>query len=299
MASFDRAVLKGNAKAVLKRIFGNALLLMLLFSVVSGAVALVIMPVAFIIPFMSMGYFAYAEVVSIIMLVLLVSALIAAFCIFVIMPMSVGIRKFFNTTTYGTDEVSTLFFAFRKGNGYLNIVKTQFLVGLYTCLWGLIPFAGYFIMIYKMYGYYLVPFILADNPHMPASRAIQLSEQMMHGRRFELFVLNISFIGWYLLSSLVPGIGSFLVMPYVYATEAQFYMQVSWDAMNRGLTSRTEMGLPALAPAVDPQYAQSAPGYAPAYAPAYAPQPAQPVQQQPAQPPQPQSEPSGFGDNFL
>jgi len=261
MTSFDRTTLKSNAKAVLKRIYGSAILMILLTSFISGAISIVVMPFAAVIPFLSVGYgyVSYDSIAIIIVLFLLILVATIAFMIFIVMPMTVGMRKFYNTTTFSTDEVGTLFYAFKKGNGYLNIVKTQFLSGLYICLWGLIPVAGYFIMIYKMYSYYLVPFILADNPHMPASRAIQLSEQMMTGRRFELFVLELSFFGWVLLSMLVPGIGTILLSPYIYATDAQFYMQASWDAMNRGLTTREEMGLPALAPApaVDPQYAQS------------------------------------------
>ena len=270
MVSFDRTMLKTNAKAVLKRIYGSALLMLLLMSVIGGAVGIVAAPIAIAVPFLQISGSNVAEmVIAIVLLILLLYVLMFAFIIFVIMPLNVGMRKFYNTTTFGEDEVSTLFYAFKKGNGYLNIVKTQFLTGLYLFLWALIPVAGYFIMIYKMYSYYLVPFILADNPHMPASRAIRLSEQMMHGRRFEMFVLELSFLGWILLGLLAFSIGVYFVYPYIYATDAQFYMHASLDAINRGITTREELGLSAASPAYDPQYAPSS-----------------------------QDTPSGFGDNF-
>jgi len=77
----------------------------------------------------------------------------------------------------------------------------QFLMGLYTFLWALL-----FVIpgIIKAHAYRMTPFILAENPGMKPSRAIEKSKTMMNGHKMDLFSLRLSFIGWSLLCSL-PG----------------------------------------------------------------------------------------------
>ena len=70
----------------------------------------------------------------------------------------------------------------------------------------------------------MVPFILADNPNIGAKEAITLSRKMMDGNKWRAFVLDLSFIGWFLLAGLTGGIlGIFYVNPYVYSTHAELY----------------------------------------------------------------------------
>ena len=183
-----------------------------------------------------------AVVISIVVLVILICS--ALIYIFLGAPLDVGLRRFYTQSTFKDEEVGAVGYAFR--NGYGNVVKTMFTCKLYVILWSMIPIVGWAIAIYKEYGYRMVPFILADNPHMSTKRALMLSEQMMKGRRFELFVLELSFIGWGLLCILTAGIGFLFLAPYVYATEAQFYMAVSGEAVKNGWVSREEMNLPAV-----------------------------------------------------
>ena len=53
--------------------------------------------------------------------------------------------------------------------------------------------------------------------------ALALSRQMMDGEKFNLFVLQWSFIGWELLGMLLCGIGILFVVPYENATFAELY----------------------------------------------------------------------------
>lgn len=73
------------------------------------------------------------------------------------------------------------------------------------------------------YRYAMAPFILAENPELTATQAINLSKQMMKGNKGRLFCLDISFIGWALLSALTLGIGELFLNPYVCAARAAFY----------------------------------------------------------------------------
>lgn len=99
----------------------------------------------------------------------------------------------------------------------------RFLRSLYEILWSLL-----FIIpgIMKSYSYAMTPFILAENPQLTASQAIERSEDMMDGHRWELFVLDLSFIGWALLAGLTLNLGNLALNPYRNATYAAFYRQL-------------------------------------------------------------------------
>ena len=98
-----------------------------------------------------------------------------------------------------------------------------FMQGLFVFLWALIPIAGVFIGIYKSYGWAMSFYIKADNPNMDWRECMDRSVMMMHGHRWELFCLQLSFIGWALLGMLACGIGLLWVQPYQEASVANFY----------------------------------------------------------------------------
>lgn len=88
----------------------------------------------------------------------------------------------------------------------------------------------------KTYSYFLVPYIVAENPDMPAKTAVTLSRKMMNGHKWECFKLDLSFIGWRLLDVLPLGIvGHFYVNPYYEATMAEYYYQLRRLAKDRNI----------------------------------------------------------------
>lgn len=97
------------------------------------------------------------------------------------------------------------------------------LVMLYTFLWSLL-----FIIpgIIKSYSYAMTPYILLDRPELSATDAIKESEKMMDGHKMDLFILDLSFIGWILLSMLTCGILVLYVEPYMMATKSAFYLEL-------------------------------------------------------------------------
>jgi len=72
--------------------------------------------------------------------------------------------------------------------------------------------------------YSQVSYIIRDYPELPVSKAFEMSRKMMIGRKWKLFVLYISFIGWVILCLLTLGIGFLWLNPYCYATLAEFYI---------------------------------------------------------------------------
>ncbi len=69
----------------------------------------------------------------------------------------------------------------------------------------------------------MTPYLLEDNPELKYNAAIEQSMRMMDGKKMQLFLLDLSFIGWCLLSILTLGIGLLWVQPYMLGARAAFY----------------------------------------------------------------------------
>lgn len=152
------------------------------------------------------------------LLVFGIAAILAA--IFLGNVLILGGTRFFIENQYGTPGVGTLLYGFRCGY-YMNVVKTMFLMNLYIVLWTfLLIIPG----IVKSYEYRMVPYILAEHPEMETRQIFALSKEMMMGEKMNVFVLDLSFIPWLLLSSITIGLaGIFYVNPYMQATDAELY----------------------------------------------------------------------------
>ena len=131
----------------------------------------------------------------------------------------VGKNRYFIKNHVENPELGEIFSGF-KGN-YLNVVKIMFLMDLKTLLWLFL-----FIVpgVIKAYEYSMIPYLLAENPNLSADEAFSLSKQMTTGQKVNLFVLDLSFLGWIILGALCCGIGLLFVQPYPEATKAEVYL---------------------------------------------------------------------------
>lgn len=160
-------------------------------------------------------------------------ALVFAF-IFMIVKIIVGFNievgkaRFFLNGSNGKTNIADTFSVLYKEE-YLDILKTQFLRKLYIFLWSLLLFIPGII---KSYEYIMVPYILAENPNMNSSEVFARSRQMTYGHKMDIFILQLSFIGWDILGSLFFGIGGVFVLPYKAATEARLYSLLSRTSVN-------------------------------------------------------------------
>jgi uncharacterized membrane protein len=84
------------------------------------------------------------------------------------------------------------------------------------------------IMILLQMRYYLVLYIVADDPSVRARDAVSRSVELMSGNYWRLCLLWLRFIGWQLLCVLTFGIGFIWLAPYMTAATAAFY-----DDLNR------------------------------------------------------------------
>jgi uncharacterized membrane protein len=159
--------------------------------------------------------------------------------IFLISPLEVGVRQYFKQSALGEVNMNHLGHSFSKGR-YLPVVKAMFWRGLLNVLWFLLLIVPGIV---KSYAYSMVPYILADNPNIGTRRAVELSNRMTRGEKWNMFVLDLSFIGWYLLGMIALFVGVLFVLPYVNATKAELYLVLRRQAVDNGVCSRPELGL--------------------------------------------------------
>ena len=177
---------------------------------------------------------ALAIGVGILVVILAVAAAIGAgFSFFVSNPVSVGSCRYFmeSRQVMRSAGVGKLFWAFGCGS-YLKTVKTMFFRDLYIFLWTLLLVIPGIV---KHYQYYLVPYILSENPDMDTRQVLDISRSMMEGNKFRVFVLELSFIGWLILGTLLCGVGTIFVAPYIEATKAELYAVLRCGAQPAGL----------------------------------------------------------------
>lgn len=86
-------------------------------------------------------------------------------------------------------------------------------------------------------------YVVGDNPHIGVRRALRLSMAMTRGRLGDLFLLGLSFIGWFLTIPLTVGISALYVMPYVNATYTQTYLWLRDRALDNGIMDPDIFGL--------------------------------------------------------
>ena len=150
--------------------------------------------------------------------------------IFVVMPLSVGYYVTYRELLFnGADDMTRNMFKFGFGKWWHN-TWGMLLTGIFVFLWSLLLIIPGLI---KSFAYALTPYILVDRPELSANEAINLSQKMMKGHKFDLFWLMLSFLGWILLSVLTLGVGLFWLTPYMYTAYAAFYRDVKAEYETR------------------------------------------------------------------
>lgn len=167
-----------------------------------------------------------------------VALLIAVLKIFVGNLLVVGGKRFYMENREFNSRVSTVFYCFKSGK-YGNIVLTMFLKDLFIGLWSLL-----FIVpgIIKSYEYRMIPYLLSENPGMDRRRAFEISKYMMDGQKMDTFIMDLSFIGWGLLSGITCGLfGVFYTRPYIEASFAELYAVFRVHAFHTGALTTNEL----------------------------------------------------------
>lgn len=239
---WTREELKSNAKMILKRTYWMSFVACLIASMLAGSGGIW----NFVSEWNAKSLGEKLENVSRVspdtaMLLLFIAA-IALICnflfsAFVSWPVMIGRNRFFMASREQDENLQGLLFGFKSG-AYLHTVKTMFMVYLYTALWSML-----FIIpgIVKAYEYFFVPYILSENPGIDTKRAFELSREMSNGRKWKMFVLDLSFLGWNLLGAMCCGVGLFFVAPYYQAVLAELYAASRADVLLQGKSDDGEL----------------------------------------------------------
>lgn len=118
------------------------------------------------------------------------------------------------------------------GNYLVTIDTTSYYPLAFTCLgwicsvYGVIAVVRYYLA-YRMTAYIAFDRINRDPDNYPGTLAIiKDSIALMKGHKWQLFLLDVSFILWYLLILLTFGLAYIYVLPYTNASEVIFYEQL-------------------------------------------------------------------------
>lgn len=112
---------------------------------------------------------------------------------------------------------------FQSVHRWTRMALTLLVTRIFTILW-MFTIVGWVI---KHYSYAMVPYIVAENPDIKPLEAITLSRKMMYGHKWECFVLDVTMIGWRILSYLTFGISDLLYgVAYDIAAKTEYYVHI-------------------------------------------------------------------------
>ncbi|MCR5791918.1 MAG: DUF975 family protein [Lachnospiraceae bacterium] len=227
---FDRVMIKQNAKAAISARYGLAVAGMLLGGLLSGAFT-----------GMSSGLNSMTQIlvqagmVGPVTTIFIFSFLCSIFGIICSCIFGAGTAFFsYHMYTNQNPEIADLFAPF-KNKQFWHVIGGMLLMSLKIWLWSLLLIIPGIV---KAYEYSMIPYLLLDRPELSVSECFRVSKEMTYGHKFDLFVLELSFIGWALLSILTCGILFMLyVSPYISIANAGAYAELK--RMKYGDTTQT------------------------------------------------------------
>ena len=143
-------------------------------------------------------------------------------------PLYFGLAAFFLSLARGKEQgdLADLFKGFTEG-GFVRLLLLGLLQEVFIILWSLL-----FIVpgIIKYYQYRLIPYLIASDPALSYSEAQQRSVDLMEGEKMELFIMDLSFLGWNILDAFTAHIlGAVWLRAYKESAYAAFFIDITRD----------------------------------------------------------------------
>ena len=144
----------------------------------------------------------------------------AAVSLLILGPVACSIAKMFlkQSEDHQAMQLKDLAFGFQEdfsGNFLLNLMETIFIA--LWCLLLVVP------GIIKAISWSMAYYIKVEHPDYGWKQCMDASAALTNGHKGEIFVLELSFIGWYIVGALCLGVGDLWVRAYNEATRAQCY----------------------------------------------------------------------------
>jgi uncharacterized membrane protein len=155
---------------------------------------------------------AWPTVVLVIFLGNFVSSIIPGVGMLLLLgPISVGVNSFYlkRIRTNEPFAVGNALDGVRSGIG--ENILLGIVISVFTFLWSLLLVVPGIV---KSYSYSMATYIRVDHPEYGWKECIEESKKMTYGHKMELFILDLSFLGWYIVGALCLGIGTLWVQAY-------------------------------------------------------------------------------------
>ena len=137
---------------------------------------------------------------------------------FLSIPILYGIKSFYMNISRGLGgRVADIFEGYKQ---FFSISSVILVSTFFIMLWLLLLIIPGVI---KAISYTQILRVKKDNPEMKALECIDESKSLMEGHKMEYFILQLSFIGWSVLTVFTLGILGFWLLPYMETTYAEFY----------------------------------------------------------------------------
>ena len=149
---------------------------------------------------------------------------------------NVYLSIFLSKESVDSERIS--FNTFLKGlNDWKRGVLSAFILLLYLLSWFLLLIFSFFI---KFYAYSQVYFILAEYKHISIFKAIKLSSIITQNHKAEIFIMHLSFLGWFILSCCSFGIGFLWTIPYMGMTACNAYKALKNTALEQHILTEQD-----------------------------------------------------------
>lgn len=143
----------------------------------------------------------------------------------VLIPLNIGVAQNVLTWSRGEDvnKWKVLFGGFNSAKIFFKQVGVVVLNTILCALWAILLIVPGII---KGLAYSMYPYVLRDEPDLSVWQTLKKSEAIMKGYKGKLFLMYLSFVGWFILGAFTFGILYIWLTPYVMTSTVKFYDDV-------------------------------------------------------------------------
>lgn len=143
----------------------------------------------------------------------------------VLIPLNIGVAQNVLAWSRGEDvnKWKVLFGGFNSAKIFFKQVGVVVLNTILCALWAILLIVPGII---KGLAYSMYPYVLRDEPDLSVWQTLKKSEAIMKGYKGKLFLLYLSFVGWFILGAFTFGILYIWLTPYVMTSTVKFYDDV-------------------------------------------------------------------------
>ena len=191
----------------------------------------------------------FADKIGTNIIIITSSILLTIISILFINAIEVGKNRYFlEERRYYDTKIDKLLFPYKIKKTF-HIAYILFLKSVYQFLWSLTIIGG----IIKYYEYKMIPYLLAENPKLTKKEAFKLSKELSQNHKLQLFYLDISMLGWYLLKICTFNLsGIFYSDAYKESLYAEVYMNLRKNSSSQ-LLNDSYLDIPTAAETAYPE----------------------------------------------